>query len=125
MMTLCTAGQEKWLQSTKFICSKIGRLLTVSCLRTSFQEWKKECSNVQKAQPSYMSRWVVGQRERPMEDLKVFIDVNVETVTNCELLLDNKICHASSTTYRLLLCIACITLYWTSFFSSQYLHLKI
>ena len=97
MMTLCTAGQEKWLQSTKFICSKIGRLLTVSCLRTSFQEWKKECSNVQKAQPSYMSRWVVGQRERPMEDLKVFIDVNVETVTNCELLLDNKICHESST----------------------------
>ena len=52
-----------------------------------------------------------------MEDLKVFIDVNVETVTNSELLLDNKICHASSTTYRLLLCIACITLYWTSFFS--------
>ena len=36
-----------------------------------------------------------------MEDLKVFIDVNVETVTNAELLLDNKICHASSTNLQI------------------------
>ena len=48
----------------------------------------------------FQDGWSV-RRNRTREDLKVFIDVNVETVTNAELLLDNKICHASFTNLQI------------------------
>ena len=74
-------------------------LVVLCCLRTGFQGWNsRKMFWAQKAKAAYVytlqAGWSVRGADSPMEDLKVFIDVNVELGTNRELLLDNEICHA-------------------------------
>ena len=62
---------------------------------------KNAQTHKKRSERRHISRWVVGQGEESYGRFKGFIDVNVETVTNAELVLDNKICHASFTNLQI------------------------